>query len=75
METPISDDARLILKFIKAHPGVQAKYIVAGTHLGGQEFAKAFWMLQRRQLIEGRADASDVFSPSMYGATRYFAKT
>ena len=75
METPISDDARLILQFIAAHPGVQAKYIVAGTHLGGQEFAKAFRMLQRRGLIEGKSDADDKWSSSVYGATRYFAKT
>ena len=54
MVRPLSEHARLILELIKAHPGVQAKYITAELAIKEKDLMIALTILQGRGLIEGK---------------------
>jgi hypothetical protein len=56
MVRPLSEHARLILEFVKAHPGVQQQFIEAELNIKVEEFAIALAVLQGRGLIEGKLD-------------------
>lgn len=56
MVSPLSEHARLILEFVKAHPGIQAEYIEAELNISVEHFAIALAVLQSRGLIEGKLD-------------------
>jgi hypothetical protein len=56
MVRPLSEHARLILEFVKLHPGVQQQYIEAELNIKVEEFAIALAVLQSRGLIEGKLD-------------------
>ena len=56
MVRPLSEHARLILEFVKAHPGIQATYIKAELNMRVEDFAIALAVLQSKGLIEGKLD-------------------
>lgn len=56
MVNPLSEHARLILEFVKSHPGVQQQFIEAELNIKVEEFAIALAVLQSRGLIEGKLD-------------------
>jgi predicted transcriptional regulator len=56
MATPLSEQSRVVLEFIKAHPGVQAKFITAELNMSTKGLMIALTILQGRKLVESRAE-------------------
>ena len=71
----LSEDARLSLEFVKAHPGVQARYVAAQLNIPGEDVMIALTILQGRELIEARLDLKyDKRKHADDSAIRFYAK-
>jgi hypothetical protein len=53
---PLSNNAKKVLAFIKAHPGVQAKYVVLQLKIDPKDFAVAMTVLHGRRLVSPNLD-------------------
>ena len=75
MGKPLSDHARTILEFVKAHPGVQAQFIAAELQIGWTVLATEMLLLQENGLVEGRRDPNpDSPLHPLDNPTRFYPK-